>query len=359
MMLRSKSVRRWVVALGLGIWVAGLNESSEGSPLAAPVDGVLRVHPSNKRYFTDDSGKAIHLGGHQIFCDVQDLWAAQEWTMGPTGPAHSLNWSWYVNYAKARGMNSIRNWVSWSYGWGAQASNVNRYCDPMPFARTGPGTAPDGRPKFNLKVFNQSYFDRMRSRLLSCQDNGIYVGLMLFEVYTFMGNNWPGNLFHPSNNTSGINTDGDGNGSGLDGFYFTPSQAVLDIQRAYVRKVIDTVNDLDNVYFEIANELGASTWQNNLINYIKSYESGKPKRHLILRSAGGRNASAGWTTVSKSELVNSPADIFTIFTNWPGYEQRNPPANNESKPAIWDEDHVSATDPVARKDYRHPWKAFT
>jgi hypothetical protein len=34
--------------------------------------GTLRVHPRNPRYFTDGSGKAIYLGGHQIFVDLQD-----------------------------------------------------------------------------------------------------------------------------------------------------------------------------------------------------------------------------------------------------------------------------------------------
>jgi hypothetical protein len=34
--------------------------------------GLLRVHPTNPIYFTDDSGKAIYLGGHQLFVDLQD-----------------------------------------------------------------------------------------------------------------------------------------------------------------------------------------------------------------------------------------------------------------------------------------------
>jgi len=42
--------------------------------LSAPAlaEGLLRVHPENSRYFTDDSGQAIYLAGHQSFVDVQD-----------------------------------------------------------------------------------------------------------------------------------------------------------------------------------------------------------------------------------------------------------------------------------------------
>ncbi len=34
--------------------------------------GVLSVHPDNPRYFADGSGRAIYLGGHQSFVDLQD-----------------------------------------------------------------------------------------------------------------------------------------------------------------------------------------------------------------------------------------------------------------------------------------------
>lgn len=33
---------------------------------------LLKVHPANPRYFADKSGKAVYLGGHQIFVDLQD-----------------------------------------------------------------------------------------------------------------------------------------------------------------------------------------------------------------------------------------------------------------------------------------------
>jgi hypothetical protein len=33
---------------------------------------VLSVHPKNPRYFADERGRAIYLGGHQVFVDLQD-----------------------------------------------------------------------------------------------------------------------------------------------------------------------------------------------------------------------------------------------------------------------------------------------
>ena len=52
----------------------------------------------------------------------------------------------------------------------------------MPFARTGPGQAFDGKPKFDVTQFNQAYFDRLRQRVEAAQERGCYVAVMLFAV---------------------------------------------------------------------------------------------------------------------------------------------------------------------------------
>src|SRR5919108_2704942 len=38
-----------------------------------PATGPLRVHPSNPRYFTDGSGKAIYLTGSHTWNNLQDI----------------------------------------------------------------------------------------------------------------------------------------------------------------------------------------------------------------------------------------------------------------------------------------------
>ncbi|MCI0540533.1 MAG: hypothetical protein L0Z50_35480, partial [Verrucomicrobiales bacterium] len=55
------------------------------------------------------------------------------------------------------------------------------------------------------------------------------------------------------------------------------------LQEAYVRQVIDTVGDLDNVLYEIANESGtySTEWHYHLIRFIKEYEKTKTKQHPV------------------------------------------------------------------------------
>ena len=58
---------------------------------------------------------------------------------------------------------------------------------------------------------------------------------------------------------------------------------VLDLQERYVRKVIDTVNDLDNVLYEISNEAASHSieWQYHMISVIREYQAGKPNQHPV------------------------------------------------------------------------------
>jgi hypothetical protein len=70
-----------------------------------------------------------------------------------------------------------------------------------------------------------------------------------------------------------------GNGKGIE-TQTLKVPAITRIQEAYVRKVIDTVNDLDNVLFEIANESNfahSKDWQYHMIRYVKAHERKKPK----------------------------------------------------------------------------------
>ena len=77
------------------------------------------------------------------------------------------------------------------------------------------------------------------------------------------------------------------------------------MQEAYVRKVIDTVNDLDNVLYEIINEDTGSPanteWQYHMIRFIKDYEKTKPKQHPV-------GMTVQYPKGSDKVLEESPAD---------------------------------------------------
>ncbi len=330
--------------------------------------GLLQVHPENPRYFTDGSSRAVYLGGHQIFVDLQDNSYNKEFIRDRK---RTLDWNEYLDFVEAHNLNYLRNWVIWSTGSGRMAPVNRAVAYPMPYKRVaGYGKANDGGDKFDVYQFDEAFFERLRNRCKDLQKRGVYISIMLFEVYGFLDGEacgdpvqtlWDGNVFNKANNVNGIHVDYDNDGRGIE-FFYTEDETIYKLQREYVRKVIDTVNHLDNVIYEIANELYAPQWQREMIRYVKGYEKTEPKQHLVLMSSGGRmpggqGKHGAWKQMAKDVLVESGADCFAVAGGWNSgrYREKNPPVDHSGKPAFVDMDHVAP----GSDDVGFVWSAFT
>ncbi|MBI2506154.1 MAG: hypothetical protein HYW07_23305 [Candidatus Latescibacteria bacterium] len=290
--------------------------------------GPLRVHPDNPRYFTDGSGRAILLVGSHTWNNLQD--------MGETDPPPAFDWEVYLDFLGRYNHNFVRLW-RWELAiWDTRANQENRrhFCAPHPWVRTGPGTALDGKPRFDLAHFDDAYFARLRQRVMSAREHGIYVSIMLFEGWglQFVEDGWRAHPFNPGNNVNGVNGDPNGEGKGLE-VHELVDPAVRAVQEAYVRKVIDTVNDLDNALYEISNENHppSTEWQYHLVRFIHDYERTLPKQHpvgMTFQYQGGLNQT----------LFDSPADW--ISPNPEGGYNEAPPAADGSKVILSDTDHL-------------------
>jgi hypothetical protein len=104
---------------------------------------------------------------------------------------------------------------------------------PLCWRRTGPGLALDGKPRFNLDLFDEAYFDRLSRRVRAAREHGIYVSARL--------------------------------------------------QERYVRQVIDTVKACDNVLYEICNEAQpeSTEWQYHMIGFVRDYERRQALQHPV------------------------------------------------------------------------------
>ena len=308
----------------------------------AHATGVLRIHPDNPRYFTDGSGQAIYLTGSHTWYNLQD-----SGTIG--GPLSHFDYDEYLDLLQSSSHNFMRMW--------AWESGVNeKYCEPLAYSRTGPGTALDGKPKFDLEKFDREYFSRLRSRVVAAGQRGIYVSIMLFQGWSIYshgyGNPWPLHPFNKANNINGIDGDANGDGEGKE-VHTLQLPAIKSLQEAYVRKVIDTVNDLDNVLYEITNETAifSRDWQYHMVRYIKSYEAAKPKQHLV-----GMSAFDSGRAGSMAALWGSPADwIAPQNDGTAGDFMHDPPAADGQKIMISDTDHLWGVG----GDRVWAWKSFT
>jgi hypothetical protein len=125
------------------------------------------------------------------------------------------------------------------------------------------------------------------------------------------------------------------------------SPALTSLQETYVRTVLDTLNDLDNVIYEISNEshAGSVDWQHHMIRFIHDYEAQKPKQHPVLMThlfPGGTN----------SILFSSSAEGISPCST--GGFKNDPPPSDGSKVIIADTDHLWGFG----GDRKWVWKSF-
>ncbi len=309
--------------------------------------GPLRVLKSNPRYFTDGSGRAILLAGSHIWRNFQDMGHRMPESKDP--PA-AFDYDGYLEFLASHHHNFIRLWRWEVPRWtDVEPKGTVQYAVPQPWRRTGPGFAADGKPKFDLTQFDPTYFDRLRNRVKTARDRDIYVSVMLFEGWELQFTDAA--KYHPfygDNNVNGIHVEGTNSHTLAD----TPmGKRVWKLQEDYVRRVVDTVNDLDNVLYEIANESGAysTEWQYQLIRFVHQYEAGKPQQHPV-------GMSFQYKDGSNKALFDSPADW--IAPNPGNADERyrdDPSPAYRGKVILNDTDHLWGLG----GDNTWVWKSFT
>lgn len=306
----------------------------------SPALGPLRIHPENPRFFTDGTKKpdgslsAVYLTGSHHWHNLQDA--------GRIGKPITRVFD-YVSYLarlQKWNHNFIRFWAWEGAAWWYQGGQNDEFYKPSPYKQAGAVSA--GHPiKFDLTQFNPDYFARLRSRVSVAGERGMYVSIMLFQGWSIYshgyGNPWPLHPYNKDNNVNGIDGDADRDGEGKE-VHSLKVPAVTRLQEAYIRKVVDTVNDLDNVLYEVTNEtaLYSKDWQYHVIRYLKDYQRTKPKQHPVGITAfdsGGKG--------SMNALFDSPADWISPQNDGEsGDYMSDPPAADGRKVIISDTDHL-------------------
>ena len=352
--------------------------SIQVQPQPTAAVGPLVVSKTNPRYFTVASGdsaehKAVYLTGSHVNNNFLD-------GSGP-GPdcaetPERNDFTAYLAFLKQHGHNFIRLW-RWEHFKSQAGGGVFHLCmSPQPWPRTGTDTAKDGKPKFDLTKFDPAYFDRLRDCIVAAGNEGIYVSVMLFEGWALHLSPTPdaieGHPFFAANNVNGI-----GIHSINDTQVLPLNSRIQAIQEAYIRKVVDTVQDLPNVLYEVVNEScgggtldagfaqmlgmagvpdwGDSTqWQYWVIDTVRAHERGR----------GYISHPIGMTMqypVADQTQVNAP--LFNSRADWisPGYDDEvfksgpppmapgsppsrwfaDPPINDGAKVVLTDNDHYS------------------
>lgn len=287
--------------------------------------GPLTIHPDNPRYFATGCGDPVYLTGSHTWTNFIDG--------GPGDPSAIFDYGAWLDFMESHGHNFMRLWM-WEQA-GAWPYDGSSTFSPHPFLRTGPGYALDGKPWFDLDAWNEAFFDRLRERVSLARERGIYVAVMLFDGWSVESkgeiNPWHTHPFNTANNINGIDGDGNGDGEGEDTHTLNVPE-VTAVQEEYVRRMIEAVNDMPNVLFEISNESGSHSteWQYHMIDFIHDTESLMTYQHPV-------GMTVQWPGGTNEILMASPAEW--ISPNLEGGYRDNPPAGDGSKIILSDTDH--------------------
>jgi hypothetical protein len=323
--------RRTFLGLG-GAFLAGRPSAAVAQRGTRALPSLLR-HEPGALHFTDAEGRAVYLAGIHTWPASQDR-----------GPA--FDWPGFLALQERIGGNLIRLWGI----DGEDDHSVRGPTSPLPYARTA-----DGR--FDLTRLDRAFFDRIRGRAIEAGERGMYVSQMLFNGWGLQFGE-PRNPFDASpwkagNNVNGIDGDPRGTGKGTD-VQTLKDPAITALQEAYVREVVDALDDLPNVLFEVSNETAntddAWAWQNHMLGVVKRHDALRGLRHPAgLTSSAWMDDRAG----IDARLARSDAD----WTSPGGQNHEDdPPAATGAKVSILDTDHIWG---IGGQSVDWVWKAFT
>jgi len=230
------------------------------------VSKAISAHPANPYYFQDAKGNPVWVAGDS------------------TGAFSTYKYDYVSSFdtLKAHGLNFMRVWVCKGRECGPDGDIVFH----VAYQRTGPGKALDGRPKFDLTKFDPAFFKRLKAVCQAAKDRGIFLQLILLDAWNIKRKDrFNLNVCNIENNINGVDADINNDGDAIDeGEYCSlTNKKVLEVQKAFIKKVIDEVNHFDNIIFEIANEnYYSKEWELALCDYVKECEKDKPVKHLVM-----------------------------------------------------------------------------
>ncbi|MGH8304028.1 MAG: Ig-like domain-containing protein [Steroidobacteraceae bacterium] len=266
----------------VGVTVTVAN-SSPVMGAAGPLSAAGTSMPASNYFKVGGGSTVVLLARSHTWNDLQD----EDNSSGST----TFDFNAYVSFLKSHGMNSTILWhkdLPTYCNWGAGGTWTMDSSTGMPWLRAGPGNASDGKLKFDLSQFNAAYFSRLLARAQQLQQNGIYAIVELFDGLGLVNNRCGGDGYPltAANNIQGTGDSYTSGNSGTDTMTMTAANAITDVQDKYVEHVIDTLNSLPNVIWEVSEEAptGSGTWwQGHMIDLIHMYEAAKTyQRHLVL-----------------------------------------------------------------------------
>jgi|GEM_PF-245363 len=155
----------------------------------------------------------------------------------------------------------------------------------QPWLRSGTtGPALDGLGKWDFTTWNEDYFTRLKTFAKTCSERGVVAEFTLFCT-PYTTTDWQVSPFNPANNVQAI-----GPANRYDALRGTDA-SLMAAQEAAVRRIVNELNEFDNLYFEVLNEPfwnepGVKddqeiAFQNRMLQVLRESEATLPNKHLV------------------------------------------------------------------------------
>jgi hypothetical protein len=176
---------------------------------------------------------------------------------------------------------------------------VGRHC--LPWGRSNQPGYPLGGNLFDLNVWNNEYFERLKDFVTTAGEYGVVVEVCFFNC--MYPDTWHMMPLHPRNHIQMVGVENAAD------FQTLKNERLVGYQCAYIRKLAEELNPFDNVILEICDEPGIhgtspadyEPWLRRLIHEVTETEAGLPNRHLIAQQICGEIHGTG--DVSGDEAV--------------------------------------------------------
>jgi hypothetical protein len=235
----------------------------------------ISLHPENPRYFRFRGKPAVLITSAEHYGAVLN---------------GDFNYNPYLDELEARGFNLTRIFTGAYVEDSASFGIENNTLAPQPgrflcpWARAG--SADEYR--FDLSRWDDAYFQRLTEFLRQADRRGVIVELVLFCPY-YEESMWAISPLNARNNINGI---GD---VPREEVLTLKHPALVDVQKAMVRKIVGELCECENLNYEVCNEPYTRgvprEWETEIVRTTTEAEASFPLRHLIAQNiANGSHA---------------------------------------------------------------------
>lgn len=257
------------------------------------MDEPLSLHPENPHYFIYNEKPTVLITSGEHYGAVINV---------------DFNYKKYLETLYNEGLNHTRLFV------GVYREFPNDYWpkntlgpEPgrfvCPFARSNMPGALDGGNKFDLDKWDDIFFARLNDFCKIAQDYGIVIEINLFCPF-YVNHHGDGRWkISPWYHVNNINDIGE---IPVEEVFTFKHPKLLKYQENMVKKIVNELNNFNNIYYEICNEpywdIILPEWQDHMADIIVDVERDLPKKHLI-----------SYNIANGSKEVKNPYPYISIF----------------------------------------------